>query len=249
MTVLYSQVVRARAEGLLTREVGDEVVVYDQSNDKAHVLNPSAAVLWRACESGATVGELRALLEADLPITADGTSDEALWTALGDLARAGLLDGQLRMPEGPGVGFSRRSLLKKLGVAAVALPAVTTILAPPAAASHTGLGCIVNGGTGCADPDHPCCSGETCQGGTCCRPLGNSCLVATTCCSGTCNVVAGTCCVGNGSTCASNAQCCAGICTGGTCQCIPNGTVNSTGQAFRCCSGVINPANQRCVSN
>lgn len=127
---------RARTEGLFTEEIAGEVVVYDTISHSAHCLNAAAALIWRGADGARTEPELAALLHAELGLPA---SSEIVRAGLSDLERAGLL----APPAGPPVrGCSRRELAKRAGLTAgvaLALPLVTSIVAPtPAAASSAG---------------------------------------------------------------------------------------------------------------
>lgn len=260
MDPIAGQVVRARSERLVTKTVGDEIVIYDLDTDKAHLLNPAAAVLWRLCEKGATVGVLRAALEAEL--NTNGTTDELLWTALDDLSKAGLLDTDTSVVGRPS-GMTRRSLLKKAGLVALAAPVITTILAPPAAASHTGRSCIAPSNDGlntCGGTGHDsgtCCANSSCQTGKCRADAGQVCdstvlcNTATTCGQGgptatgtthCCYTYSGTGpgpgpCNSNDNACCGSSVCNDSLGVGGTCaNCFPLGT--SAARDTQCCSGL-----------
>jgi hypothetical protein len=250
---IAGQVVRARSERLVTKTVGDEIVIYDLDTDKAHLLNPASAVLWRLCERGATVGMLRAALEAEL--NTNGTTEELLWTALDDLSKAGLLETDTSFVGRP-TGMTRRSLLKKAGILAIAAPAITTIVAPPAAAQTTGecVQATLDDTNTCTSPEQ-CCGnslGTTCEGGQCCRPKGFTCA-AELCCGGTvCS--SGTCCyttVKGTTSCGTNNAICCGdnICHNNQC-CVPSG-MKAT-QESDCCSNKWNGTGtnqQKCTGN
>src|SRR3954451_19187742 len=102
-----------KATGLLTRELGDEIVVVDSASDTAHSLSGLTAQVWRSLDAR----RLPAAPEAELA------------TALAELETAGLLE----LP-----GMSRRTLLRRAGTVAVA-GSVITIAMPEvmAAASPT----------------------------------------------------------------------------------------------------------------
>jgi hypothetical protein len=245
--------VRVRTEGILTRPVAAELVVYDARTDKAHLLDPVSATVWRACASGRSLGEIA--MEVGERFTA-AAPEQVVWSALHELAAAGLVDGDPAIPEG---AMTRRELLKRAGLAAVLLPAVTTILAPtPAAAQATGGPCRPNGNA-CTGNSQCCtqnCSAGTCQcqvtagpclfgadccsgvctSGTCqCRATGTACTAGNQCCDGVCS--AGVCCRPAAAACITAGQCCSGICSGGVCtNCRVTGTACTTGT--QCCSGI-----------
>ena len=45
----------ARRQGIVIKEVDNEVLIYDLERDKAHCLNPSAAAIWRRCDGKTTM--------------------------------------------------------------------------------------------------------------------------------------------------------------------------------------------------
>jgi len=120
---------RAREEGLVVRELPDEVLVYDLDRHKAHCLNRSAALVWRHCDGQTTVAEMAALLQRELKSPADET---VVWLALDRLGRAHLLR-EPAVPPGSAARYSRREVMRKMGMgAAVLVPMVTSIVAQAA---------------------------------------------------------------------------------------------------------------------
>lgn len=119
----------ARTEDLVTTETKDEVLVYDQVRHHIHHLNVTAAAVWRMCDGQRTVAQIAR--EADI-------EEDAVWLALRKLADTHLLDGEIAA--GPGGRQSRRSFLKKAGIATI--PAIVSTTAPIAkAAASGGSGC------------------------------------------------------------------------------------------------------------
>ena len=47
----------ARRTGVLTEDVGDEVVVFDRETGNAHRLNRAATFVWRRCDGRTPVSE------------------------------------------------------------------------------------------------------------------------------------------------------------------------------------------------
>lgn len=131
---------RRREDGLVVRELADETLVYDQTNHQAHCLNPTAGFVWRRCDGRTDVAALAALLAQEFGLP---RAEEAVALALAQLGKARLLQ------EVPGkdtaARCSRRDLVRKLGAAAVLVPAVMTIVAPSvamAASTIDNLTCI-----------------------------------------------------------------------------------------------------------
>lgn len=169
---LEDQVVQARTHRVVSEVVGDELVVYDLDTDEAHLLSPNVARVWQAAHGGSSVASLLAEVAVEHPEQAG----YVVWAAVEQLQAKRLLDGSLLLPS-ESTGISRRTLLKRIGLAAVAIPVITTIVAPsPAAAACS----PTTGGFG-----QPCCSAGACQPsapGAQCQPASAAPAVANLCC-------------------------------------------------------------------
>jgi len=153
---------KARKQGLIVRELPDEVLIYDRDRDKAHCLNQTAALVWKYCDGETSVATMVQRLECDLK--ASKVDEKIVWFALSQLDKDNLLEQSVPLPSMM-EGMSRRQLMRALGLAAViAIPAVTSIVAPTPAQAAT---CLPTG-QACSSPAQ-CCSG-LCPGaptGTC----------------------------------------------------------------------------------
>ena len=158
----------ARRDGLLTRELKDELLVYARDEHRAHCLNQTAATVFKNADGTRTVADLARLLA---PQGDRAESEAVVAEALARLAEAGLLEGG----ETP-AGWSRREVVRRVGIgAAVLLPAVASIVVPtPAEAAAT---CVTSctgkaDGTPCtcfgADPCTATCVSNTCSDGGFC---------------------------------------------------------------------------------
>jgi len=152
------EVLPGRREGdLVSVDLGDELVVYDPRSGQTHALNQPAALVWRALAKAMSIERLTAQLSktggADL-------TEDAVWLALKDLARRGLLDGPL--PAAARRGVSRRDLLRRLAAAGVIAPAVLSVRSVQAAVVLSPTTCS-NPVTDCfVNPDPPFkCSTQT----------------------------------------------------------------------------------------
>src|SRR4051794_26471675 len=101
---------RARSD-VRTRRGGDEGIVLDLRTNEVHLLRGDLAVGWDDLCSGSPSAQLDS-------------------TAVAVLDGLGLLE--------PRAGIDRRTVLAAAGLAAVALPAVESIMAPPAVAAASG---------------------------------------------------------------------------------------------------------------
>jgi len=150
---------RARREGLVIQELPDEVLVYDRERDKAHCLNQTAALVWGYCDGKTTVSTMARSLERDL--NTNNVDEKIVWYALDQLSKDHLLEESVVPPTLLG-GMTRRQMVHVLGVAAViAIPLVTSIVAPTPAQAAT---CLANGAP--CTGSQQCCSG-LCNAGVC----------------------------------------------------------------------------------
>jgi hypothetical protein len=142
-----------RKQGLVVDDLPDEVLVYDLEHDQAHCLNRTAALVWRCCDGKTGAAEIarRLKVELDAPF-----NEELVWLALEQLEKQHLLDHSFSMPA-QFTRLSRRQMIRNLGLAAaVAVPVVTSIVAPTAVQAAT-----------CQQSGNPCVPGKLC-----CSPLG-----------------------------------------------------------------------------
>ena len=153
-----------RAAEIIEQIVDDELVIYNLTNDDVHLLNATTAAVWRLCDGTHTVDAIAA---------ATGFDTDIVWIALRELDRSHLL---LESIDDRGNRISRRQLMRRVAIGAIALPVVTSIVAPTAAAAASN--CTPDG-AGCA-ADAECCGGSTCDGGFC-TPPGVGCVVDAQC--------------------------------------------------------------------
>lgn len=140
---------RARLD-CLTREFGDEVLVYDRERNVGHCLNATAAATWKLCDGKRSASELAKILthQFSAPV-----KEPVVLLALEELSQARLLVDV----EKPARRTSRREAIRAIGIAsAIALPLVTSLVAPTPARAAS---CFANG--------HPCVSDAQCCGGRC----------------------------------------------------------------------------------
>jgi hypothetical protein len=142
----------ARSQRLLVEEIESEVVVYDLDTDHAHLLNEVTAAVWRLCDGSSSVGSVATAVSNEIgtPVTPLVIQD-----AVEQLSNAGLLETEVTERH----GMTRRQLIVRAGVAAVAIPVVTSIIAPTAAAAASAG--LVTGSTCTADSE---CASNCCKG-------------------------------------------------------------------------------------
>jgi Coenzyme PQQ synthesis protein D (PqqD) len=150
----------ARKTDLVVKEVGGELLVYDLERDQAHCLNDTAALVWKHCDGKKDAAAIATQLEKKLKTSID---ESVIWYALSQLSKDHLLEHPVASPP-VFAGMNRRQMMRALGVAAVvAVPVVTSIVAPTPAQAVS------------------------------CLPAGQPCTASAQCCSGFCNPGTGTC--------------------------------------------------------
>ncbi len=143
----------ARKASLIVKEVDDETLVYDLETDKAHCLNRTAARVWKSCNGHMSIDEIAQQLSADAATPVD---ENLVWLALDQLEKFKLLDDA---PAKPALlsGLTRRQMVSRIGIAAVALPAIISIVSPTASAQAS----TQPPGTCCVNPND--CTSGTCK--------------------------------------------------------------------------------------
>jgi len=151
---------QVRQAGLIVRELENEILIYDTENDKAHCLNETAALVWKECDGKQTVTEISRKLSRQLDTKVD---ERVVWFALKQFGRDHLLEEHIQLPAAfMNGGLNRREMVRVLGLAAVvAVPLVTSIVAPTAVQAAT---CLATGQP--CTTSAQCCSG-ICSNGTC----------------------------------------------------------------------------------
>lgn len=146
----------ARTADIVTKEVADELLVYDLKTHQAHCLNQTAALIWKYCDGNTTVKEIAVLINNDLKLIVD---EAVVWLAIERLIKAKLIDKELGLPTGI-QRLTRRETIKRLGVGfTVSVPIIMSIVAPAAAAAAST--CISTLKTGCInDPGSPATCGD-----------------------------------------------------------------------------------------
>jgi hypothetical protein len=150
---------RAREEGIVVKELADEVLVYDTNQYKAHCLSQTAALVWKNCNGRRTVPEIAEILRKQTGTQAD----QVVWYALDQLGRADLLEGRVKRPANTPV-YSRRQLLGRIGVAALLSVPLIVSIPVPASASAATVPCVNE--NQCSQPGTNCFGCFPSSGGT-----------------------------------------------------------------------------------
>ncbi len=68
---------KARSEGIITKEVDGELLIYDRARDQAHCLNETAAAVWRRCDGQSGAQEIAENLARSRGQQAVGSTQKA----------------------------------------------------------------------------------------------------------------------------------------------------------------------------
>ena len=160
---------KSRQDGIIVRELPEEVLIYDLQRDKAHCLNKTAGFVWQHCDGRTRVATVARLLAAKEQTPVD---ESVILLALDQLAERHLLVDPL--PRQSGARVSRRNLVLKYAPAALALPVILSITAPTAASAATPTPtptpdpCAVSPAPqGCPCQSDGDCDTNNCNDGTC----------------------------------------------------------------------------------
>ena len=111
-----------RIQSVHVESIDGELCVYDTARQRVHALNHTAAFVWQRCDGRTAPAELAAALSAEASID---DAEAVVQLTLQELAAAQLLAA----PIDEVAPVSRRDLLRR-GVAAAAIPAIYSIVAP-----------------------------------------------------------------------------------------------------------------------
>jgi Coenzyme PQQ synthesis protein D (PqqD) len=144
---------RKREHRLIIDELPDEVLVYDLDCHRAHCLNQTAALVWKQCDGRSTSAQIGDRLTKTL---GRPFPEDLVCLALNQLEKRQLLEHSARVRSQFGA-VSRRQMIRRLGFAGIALPLITSIIAPTPAQASTcaarGASCVLKS----------CCSGLSCN--------------------------------------------------------------------------------------
>lgn len=156
---------KTRSENIVVQELENEILIYDLMNDKAYCLNKTSAMIWQLCDGKNSVAEMSLNLSKKL---SQPISEDLIWLALDNFKKDNLLEESQQL-EIKFNGLNRRDVIKKIGFASmIALPIVSSVIAPSAAMAQSGL--LANNAA--------CTTNSQCQSGNCFG--GTKCCVAGT---------------------------------------------------------------------
>jgi hypothetical protein len=167
----------SRKEGIVVQELNGEVLIYNLNDNKAFCLNETSALVWQLCDGNKSVSEISQAVGTKLNAP---VSEDLVWLALDQLKNEKLIaNSEEIVPDFNGT--SRREVIKKIGLTSVvALPFVSSLIAPTAAQAASpapGNACnaVVANATGLGGTCPDNCTGQPCNNGQ------NTCAADGTC--------------------------------------------------------------------
>jgi hypothetical protein len=128
----------ARKSNLVIQEMEAELLIFDLGTNKAFCLNETSALIWQYSDGRNSVADIAGLMSERFktPVT-----DEFVWLALDHLKKDNLLENSAEF-EINFNGLKRREVIKKIGFASmIALPVVSSVIAPSSAFAASGTNC------------------------------------------------------------------------------------------------------------
>lgn len=115
-----------RSQDIVMQDLGQEILLYDLTINKAFCLNQTASIVFRHCDGITNL--------ADLKFKNRQLSDEVIFLTLDLLQKNNLIESPNY--QSPFADLSRREVIRKVGLASmIALPLISSVIAPSAAMS------------------------------------------------------------------------------------------------------------------
>ena len=166
----------SRKENLVIQELEGEVLIYDLEKNKAFCLNKTSALVWQSCDGTRTIADISDAVGKQLD---SQINEDVVWLALDQLSKENLVEKQTKL-ENKFNGLSRREVIKKVGLGTmIALPIVTSLVAPLAV--HANSACITGGNCTCNTNNNSpgsTGSGQICTAATPCTNVNCRCARA-----------------------------------------------------------------------
>lgn len=157
---------KTRNENIVIQEMNSELLIYDLKDNKAFCLNETSAIIYQLCDGKRTVAEIKSSVAEKLN---QPVNDELIWLALDGLKKEGLLENNAI--EIDFNGLNRRQIIRKVGLASlIALPIVSSIIAPSAAMAQSGLLALNAACTSSPQCASGQCNSSGLSSGKCCVP-------------------------------------------------------------------------------
>ncbi len=140
-----------RESDIVVQELENETLVYDLLKNKAYCLNKTSAVIWQACNGKRNIDGIAKVSSNKLN---SKITSEMVWLALEQFRKDNLLEKKINITDNFD-GMSRREVIRKVGMSSlIALPIVSTIVAPMAVQAQSACA----GACQCPNPTVNFCS-------------------------------------------------------------------------------------------
>lgn len=137
----------ALQEDIVMQELENEILIYDLKTHRTFCLNQTSASVYKLCDGSKSVGEINSLINKKFNVNAD---EDLVWLTLKQLRQQNLIVGDKKIDD-KFESMSRREVIRKIALTSViALPLISSVVAPAAAAAASGVTCTQpGGGTAC----------------------------------------------------------------------------------------------------
>lgn len=155
---------KSRTTNILVQELDKELLVYNLQINKAFWLNETSAIVFQLCDGKNSIADISDSMSRKLKKL---VSEDFVRLALNELKKDNLLENSDELKDFFG-GMSRREMVKKVGLASmIALPMVSSVVAPNAAMAQSGTNLPLNAA---CTVSTQCASGNCVNASTCCSP-------------------------------------------------------------------------------
>lgn len=154
--------VKSRQSDIVVQEAGNEILIYDLRSHRTLFLNETAAIVWRSLDGATDIKSVAFELSRK---TKSEPNEEIVWLTIDSLGKEDLLENA-KLPS-PVSGLNRRNAVKRIGMATmIALPLITSVVAPNAANAASNGACVGLQAGFCVDngdfSQSNCCTGLRC---------------------------------------------------------------------------------------
>jgi len=160
---------KANTENLVVQNSGLETLIYDLLSNKAFCLNQTSSAVWQLCDGDRPISQISSEMSKRLKTP---VSEDLIWLAIDQLGKNDLIENAPDFAPKTG-DLPRREAIRKIGFSSlIALPIISSLVAPTAAQAQSCLP-ISNlnpGGISACSSNSECCSGHCMDGELCCLP-------------------------------------------------------------------------------
>jgi hypothetical protein len=158
-----------RTENIVIKELPSEILIYDLEKNKAFCLNETARLIMEQCDGIRSIDEAIINLNQKLK---SKVGEEMVWMVVDQLKSANFIEKDYEIPVAI-TRVSRRKILHSAAALGIALPIITSLVAPTAAQAQSSCAgveedCLINAPINGCCPDLICVNIEgdinTCLG-------------------------------------------------------------------------------------